>query len=137
MKLTNTLFMKGLFAAAMLLFTSVQLAAQDSCTYRLRVYDAFGDGWDGSTVYIRFGNNQEQAYTHEGLVINRADSVRWFNIRVKTNDTIIVRYEAQGFFQDEVKYTLFNNADETVFGDDGTGGIDPLEGVVFRGKVKC
>ena len=137
MKLTNTLFMKGLFAAAMLLLMSVEVAAQDSCTYRLRVYDAYGDGWDGSQVYIRFGNNPEQAYTHQGIVINRADSVRWFNIRVKTGDTIIVRYEAQGFFQDEVKYTLFNNADETVFGDDGTNGIDPVEGVVFRGKVKC
>ena len=56
MKLTNTLFMKWLFAAAMLLLTSLQLSAQDSCTFTLRAFDSFGDGWDGSQVFIKFGN---------------------------------------------------------------------------------
>lgn len=133
MKLTNTLFMKWLFAAAMLLLTTVQLAAQDSCTYRLRTFDSFGDGWDDSNVYIRFGNNPERAFTNTG----RADTVEWYDIRVKTGDTIILRYEAQGIYQDEIKYALYNNANEIIFGDDGTDGTDPREGVVFRSQVKC
>jgi hypothetical protein len=137
MKLTNTLFMKWLFAASVLLLMTVQLAAQDSCTYRLRVYDRFGDGWDDSQVYIRFGGNPERAFTHGGVNFNSADSVRFFNIRVKTSDTIIIRYDAQGIYQDEIKYALYNNADEIVFGDDGTDGTDPAVGIVFRGKVKC
>ncbi len=137
MKLTSTLFKKWLFAASMLLLTTVQLAAQDSCTYRLRVFDTYGDGWDDSYVYIRFGNNPERAFTHTGTATNLADSVRWFDIRVKVGDTIVVRYEAAGIYQDEIKYALYNNADETLFSDDGTDGVGPVQNIVYKGNVKC
>ena len=133
MKLTNTLFSKWLFAAAMLLFTTVQLAAQDSCTFTLQVYDRFGDGWDDSQVFIKFGNNAERGYTHDGVSINSADSVHLIQIRVRSGDSIIIRYDAQGTYQNEIKYALFNNAGDLVFGD----GLTPTTGIVFRGLSKC
>lgn len=133
MKLTNTLFSKWLFAASMLLLTTIQLAAQDSCTFTLRIYDRFGDSWDDSQVFIKLGNNAEQSYTHDGSALNAADSIRLFQIRVKPTDSIIIRYVAQGSYQSEIKYALFNNAGELVFGD----GLSPKEGVVFRGVARC
>ena len=133
MKLTNTLFMKWLFAAAMLLLTSLQLSAQDSCTFTLRIYDRFGDGWDDSQVYLKLGNNPERAYTHDGTAFNSADSIRLFQIRVRPSDSIVIRYVAMGTYQNEIKYALFNNAGELVFGD----GLTPKTGIVFRGVVRC
>jgi Secretion system C-terminal sorting domain len=133
MKLTNTLFMKWLFAAAMLLIASLQLSAQDSCTYTLRVYDRFGDSWDDSQVYLKLGNNPERAYTHDGTAFNAADSIRLFQIRVRPSDSIVIRYVAMGTYQNEIKYALFNNAGDLVFGD----GLTPKTGIVFRGVVKC
>jgi Secretion system C-terminal sorting domain len=136
MKLTKTLF-RGILATLVLLVafcaTLTAQQAQDSCFYRLRVYDRFGDGWDGSQVYIRTGNTAELSFTHNGTVINAADSVRFFNIRVKTGDSIFVRYEAQGSFQSEIAYSLFNNADELVFQE----GLGPAQGIAFRGLIKC
>ena len=59
------------------------VSAQDSCTFRLRVYDQIGDGWDGSFVYIRSGAGSERGYAHTGITANAADSVRFFDIRVR------------------------------------------------------
>ena len=119
----------------MLLFMSVvsQLTAQDSCTYRLRLYDRFGDGWDDSQLYIKLGSNAEQAFTHEGASALESDSIRLFNIKVKVGDTIVVRYEPQGTYQNEIKYALYNNAGETLV----SAGINPTVGVSYRGSVKC
>ena len=133
MKFTSTLFTKWLFAAGMLLFTTGQLAAQDSCTFVLRIYDRFGDGWDDSQVYLKLGNNAERAFTHDGTAFNAADSIRLFQIRVRTGDSIVIRYVAMGSYQNEIKYALFNNAGDLVFGD----GLTPKTGIVFRGLAKC
>ncbi|MBL7817694.1 MAG: T9SS type A sorting domain-containing protein [Saprospiraceae bacterium] len=133
MKLTSTLFMKWLFAASVLLLSTVQLTAQDSCTFTLRIYDRFGDSWDDSQVFLKFGNNAERGYTHDGTSINSADSIRLFQIRVKPGDSIIIRYVAMGTYQNEIKYALFNNAGDLIFSD----GLTPRTGIVFRGVVKC
>ena len=98
MKFTITFLFRALSVALLLLLTTSQTSAQDSCTFRLRVYDQFGDGWDDSRVYIRLGNGAEQSYTHGGAAINAADSTRFFNIRVRSGDSLRIRYEAQGNF---------------------------------------
>lgn len=133
MKLTSTLFMKWLFSVSLLLLSTLQLAAQDSCTFTLRIYDRFGDSWDDSQVYLKFGNNPERGYTHDGTAFNSADSIRLFQIRVRTGDSIIIRYVPMGTYQNEIKYALFNNAGDLVFGD----GLTPKVGIVFRGLAKC
>jgi hypothetical protein len=135
MKLTNTLFMKWLFAASMLLLTTVQLAAQDSCTFTLRIYDAYGDSWDGSQVFLKFGNNTERGYTHNGTVNDPTDSIRLFQIRVKVGDSISIRYTPVGSYQDEIKYALLSSIGEVVFADGAI--LIPRVGNVFKGVVRC
>jgi hypothetical protein len=133
MKLTITLFLRAVCAAFLLMLTTSQVVAQDSCTFRLRVYDDFGDGWDDSQVYIRMGSGTERAYTHGGTTINRADSTRFFNIRVRTGDSLWIRYEAQGIYQNEIQYTLYDNTGVVLWSD----GPTPRVGVVYRTLAKC
>jgi len=84
------------------------LRAQDSCTFKLRVFDKFGIGWNGSQVYIKLGNKAEVAYTHDGLLGLASDSVHIFNIRVRVGDSLFVRYDDAGAgSQDEIKFLIF------------------------------
>lgn len=134
-----TILMKGfktifkLLATLLMLSIFNQVSAQDSCTFRLRLYDRYGDGWDDSQLYIRTGNNAERAFTHDGAGGVEADSIRLYDIRVKTGDTIVVRYEPQGEYQNEIKFAFFNNAGEPLI----ASGPTPLSGIIFRSRVKC
>jgi Secretion system C-terminal sorting domain len=107
-----------------------QTYAQDSCTFRLRLFDKAGNGWDDSQLYIKTGNNAEKAYTHNGA---GGDSLKLFDIAVKTGDTLVVRYEPQGTAQSEIKFTLFNNAGDQIV----ALGPTPTTGIVYKGRVKC
>ena len=113
-----TVLMKGFktifktLATALMLFTFGQASAQDSCTFRLRLYDRYGDGWDDSQLYIKTGTNAERAFTHDGAGGVEADSIRLYDVRVKVGDTIVVRYDPQGEFQNEIRFAFFNNAGE-------------------------
>ena len=109
------------------------LFAQDSCTYRLRLFNRYGDGWSGSTVNIKLGNNPEQSFTHDGALNVPSDSIRLYNLRVRIGDSIFVRFDGQGDFQIEQKYALFNNSGEIIFSD----GLGPTSGVVFMSKIVC
>jgi Secretion system C-terminal sorting domain len=134
MKLTITSLFKAVGTAFLLLLTTSQAVAQDSCSFRLRVYDQYGDGWDDSRVYIRMGTGGERSYTHGGTALNTADSTRFFSIRVRTGDSIWIRYEAQGSYQSEIQYSLLDNTGITLF----AAGPNPVAGpVVFRGLIKC
>jgi Secretion system C-terminal sorting domain len=133
MKLTITFLFKAVCTALLLMLTTSQIAAQDSCTFRLRVYDQYGDGWDDSQVYIRLGSGSERSYTHAGTAINTADSTRFFSIRVRTGDSIWIRYEAQGNAQNEIQYTLFDNTGVPLY----SGGPNPVIGLVYRSVAKC
>ncbi len=133
MKLTVTFLFRTICAALLLMLTSLQLSAQDSCTFRLRVYDQYGDGWDDSQLYIRMGSGTEKGYTHGGTAINYPDSTRFFNIRVRTGDSIWLRYEAQGTYQNEIQYTLYDNTGVVLW----SAGPTPPVGLVYRGVIKC
>jgi Secretion system C-terminal sorting domain len=121
------------FILTLLLFASVKLAAQDSCTYRLRLVDRPGDGWDDSQLYVKLGNNPEKAYTHDGVLARASDSLRLYDFRAKIGDTIVVRYDPQGSYQSEISFALFNNAGETLVAK----GPSPTAGQVFKNAVKC
>jgi hypothetical protein len=124
---------RGIFFTIIAVFYAVPTMAQDSCTYRLRLYDRYGDGWDDSQLYVRTGNNAEKAFTHDGIRGIEADSIRLYDIRVKPNDTIVVRYDPQGAYQNEIRFTLFNNAGEPIL----TLGPTPRSGIVYSGRIKC
>ena len=120
-------------ATTLMLFIFGQALAQDSCTFRLRLYDRYGDGWDDSQLYIKTGDNAERAFTHDGAGRTDADSIRLYDVLVKVGDTIVVRYEPQGLSQNEIRFALFNNAGEQLF----ALGVNPRSGVVYASRVKC
>jgi hypothetical protein len=115
------------------LATSYYSQAQDSCTIRLRLIDTFGDGWDDSQLYIKLGNNAERAYTHDGAGGVRADSIRLYELRAKPGDSLIIRYDPQEDSQDEIFFSVLNNANEPII----ARGPSPAGGVIYRGLVKC
>jgi Secretion system C-terminal sorting domain len=117
----------------LLLSSCIKLMAQDSCSYRLRLVDIAGDGWDDSQLYVKLGNNTEKAYTHDGLLNRPSDSVRLYNFRVKIGDTLVLRYDPQGNYQPEISFTLFNNAGEPLV----VKGPSPSAGQVYKGAAKC
>jgi hypothetical protein len=133
MKLTST-FLKNVFAAFLLLssFAAFAQTSSDSCTFRLLIYDRFGDDWDASELSVRIGSNS-QSYTHINRIAGAGDSSQFYDIRVRVGDSIVLTYTPQGNFQGEIKYALYNNAGETVFAD----GPTPAAGVSFRGRVQC
>lgn len=135
MKLSKfTLLLGMLFLLVLGVRSTAQ--AQDSCTYRLRIFDSFGDDWDNSQLYIRFGNNAEQSFTHIDLVqFSSVDSAQWYDLRVRTGDSIVMRYDPLGFFQNEVRFTLYDLNDNVVF--DSGRPPTPASGVVFRGLASC
>lgn len=107
------------------------LKAQDSCTFRLFTRDNFGDGWDNSQVFIRLGNNAELSFTNFDFNPNVND--QWYDIRVRTGDTIRIRYVAAGFFPNEISYILYDNAGAIVY----QAGPAPPTGNVFTGVARC
>jgi hypothetical protein len=109
MKLTITFLFRAVCAAFLLLLTTTNASAQDSCTFRLRCTDSYGDGWDDSQVYIRSGSGPERAYTNRSLGPANVPLSVFYDIRVRTGDSIWVRYEAQSTFETEISYTLLDN----------------------------
>lgn len=125
--------LKTLLLPLFIFLFNCTLFAQDSCTYRLRLYERYGDSWYGSTVNIKIGNNAEQSFTHDGALNTPSDSIRLYNLRVRIGDSIFVRYDGQGDYQIEQKYALYTNAGEIIFAD----GLGPTTGVVFKSKIVC
>ena len=133
MKLTITFLFRAVCAAFLLLLTTTNASAQDSCSFQLRCTDSYGDGWDDSQVYIRTGSGSERAYTNRTLGPPAVALTVSYNIRVRTGDSIWVRYEAQGTYQGEISYTLLDNTGTPLF----AAGPNPAQGVVYRTVAKC
>jgi hypothetical protein len=133
MKLTVTFFLRAVCAAFLLMLTTSQATAQDSCTFRLRCTDSYGDGWDDSQVYIRTGNGSERGYTNRTVGPANVPLTVFYDIRIRTGDSIWLRYEAQGTFQTEISYALLDNTGTTLW----AAGPTPPVGIVFREIAKC
>ncbi len=128
------MFTKIGWAFALICALATASYAQDSCTIRLRLYDAFGDGWDGSTLNIRLGNNPVRTFIHGGTVINFADTVRTQIVRVRAGDSIIISFTGAGIFQNEIRFDIFDRNDYRIFG----AGPSPTSGpTLYRGVVSC
>jgi Secretion system C-terminal sorting domain len=133
MKLTITFLFRAVCTAFVLLLSTTQLSAQDSCTFRLRCTDSYGDGWDDSQVYIRLGSGSERAYTNSVTGPANVATNVFFDIRVRTGDSIWVRYESQSDFEGEISYALLDNTGTSLI----TDGPRPLVGIAYRGVAKC
>lgn len=135
MKLTITFLFRAVCAAFLLLLTTTNASAQDSCTFRLRCTDSYGDGWDDSQVYVRSGSGPERAYTNRSLGPANVPLSVSYDIRVRTGDSIWVRYEAQSSFETEISYALLDNTGTPLFAS--VVGTAPTVGISYRSIAKC
>lgn len=100
-----------------------------NCVYMLQVYDAFGDGWGGSTVTISLNGVPVGTYT-----CNTVYDV--FLIGVNIGQVLVISYAANGGpFQDENLYTLsFLSTNQVVY----NSGSPPAIGAnVYNTTITC
>lgn len=95
------------------------------CFYVLNMSDAFGDGWDGSTVGISIDGGAFTNYTLNGA----AGSVL---IPVTIGSVVVVQYTENSPYPEEISYTL-NTGGGVLF----NSGSPPATGIVYSGTVTC
>lgn len=95
------------------------------CNYTLRMYDSWGDGWNGAFLAVSVNGSFVGNYSAF------ADTAIQ-NIPVCTGDIITLDYSS-GTYENEVSYTLVNPSGVTVFSD----GPFPLTGLVYTGTASC
>ena len=98
-----------------------------NCIYVLEMYDAFGDGWGGSTVGISINGAPYTNYTVTG-------AYNYVLIGLNIGQVLLVQYTAAGGFQGEISYTIsFQTGGQTVF----NSGSPPAAGLVYTQTIDC
>ena len=99
--------------------------ATGDCFYILRMYDSFGDGWDGSTVEVSIAGSS----TFHTLTNGQQDVAY---LPYNELDVLMITYTAAGAFQNEISYLLQRGAG-IVFED----GPSPTTGLVHASSATC
>ena len=94
------------------------------CIYTLNMFDAFGDGWDGSTVGISINGGAFTNYTLPNGTNNTA------LIGLNIGDVLVVQYTENSPFPTEISYSLTPGC---IWSD----GPTPGTGIVFTQTVDC
>lgn len=100
-----------------------------SCTYRVELYDDFGDGWVGSelriglrdTVYGLFLDNINDDGASKTVYLDLADG-----------DSLVVEY-FPGIFEEDVRFALYDPSGELLL----AAGPEPVEGLLLDTVVSC
>lgn len=120
---------------AVLFFVSAMggLIAQGStgalCTYRIELYDDFGDGWVGSELRI---NLRDTTYGFFLDNINDDGASKTVYLDLADGDTLSVEYFS-GVFEEDVRFAVFNPEGERLVSE----GPYPTEGLLLAQKVEC
>jgi hypothetical protein len=97
------------------------------CVYALQMFDAFGDGWGGSSVGISINGGPFTNYTTTGpynVVL----------IGLNPGQVLVVQYNATGPGQAENSYRLtLQGSGSTIF----NSGVPPTPGIAFTQTVTC
>ena len=109
-------------------FFLLSFSVQGQCLYTLKMYGAFGDGWNGGTLTISSGGNSG-AYTLNDTTDNGSDSTLTFN--VLAGAPLIISYMA-GAFPWEVSFDIYDNAGELFLASTA-----PSTGTIFSGLGEC
>ncbi len=88
-----------LFAFMFGMMLSYQATSQ--CYYTLKMYDSWGDGWNGNELEVTYGTNVDTVTLPSTL----GDSMDYVLI-VNTGDTINLNYLGGGLFNNEVSFVL-------------------------------
>ncbi len=99
--------------------------ATGDCFYILRMYDSYGDGWDGSTVEVSIAGSS----TFHTLTTGQQDVVY---LAYNELDVLLITYTAASAWENEISYLLERGAG-IVFDD----GPTPTTGLVHASSATC
>jgi gliding motility-associated-like protein len=91
-------------------------AAQYNCNYTLRLYDFFGDGWNGNNLIL---NNNGVNSTH--TITNAQQDFAQFSIPVNFGSNLTFTFDGAGNFIGECSFDIRNCAGQIVY-----NGVAPL-----------
>lgn len=115
------------------LLAAVQpLSAQVSgltCSYRVELYDDFGDGWIGSELELETGDTIYRFFLDN---ITDDGSRKVFFLDLADGDSLTVTY-VPGIFEEDVRFAVFNAEGEQIV----AGGPEPAGGVLLETLVTC
>ncbi len=106
----------------------MRLQAQ-SCNYRLELYDAFGDGWNGASLSITIGDSTYN-FTLDGE--NDNGFFRAFQATVMNGDTATLVFNSGGF-DGEISFAIFNPENIRIY----AAGPRPLAGIPITAVLDC
>jgi len=115
-----------------LLFAVSPIAAQVSegtCSYRIELYDDFGDGWVGSQLQVETGDTVYNFFldniTDDGMQ-------KIIFLEVVNGDSLRVSY-LPGIFEEDVRFAVYNSEGERIV----VQGPGPDSGVLLETQVFC
>lgn len=99
--------------------------SQVGCEYTLRLYDSFGDGWNGGFLTISINGKSENYPFEDGIV-------REYSLFALEGDSLSIWF-TPGSFAFEASFSVFNSEGTEIF----YSGQDPPFGEVYRTSIDC
>lgn len=109
----------------MLLCLPLYTFSQIGCEYTLRMYDSFGDGWNGGYLTVSINDKSEEYEFDDG-------PVQQITLFVLEEDKLSIIF-TPGSFAFENSFSVFNAEGVEVF----YSGQDPPSGEVYRTTIEC
>lgn len=101
-----------------------------SCPYTLKMYDGFGDGWEGGFIEVIMDGVVTDTLMPDPPIGDGDSAI--VDIIVSEGSTLDLRFNPGGSLQ-EVTYQLYDNNGDEIFAD----GPNPSSGIVFSTVGNC
>ncbi len=111
--------------------TAQDCAPPSGCTYKVTMWDDFGDGWNGS--YLRIFING--VLTHNNVTMSGAGPVN-FPFQVENGDSIHVQFYNSQSWPYECEFKFYDKNNNEIYAD-GLNGQTPSSNVNFVGIGAC
>jgi hypothetical protein len=121
--------MKRIFTLAIVAIMGLWVFApnlQAQCTYQVKLYDSFGDGWNGNTIDIK------SATTTTTYTLDNGNDTT-INLLINTGDSIVLDYLGGGSFNSEVSFELIDPSSTVIYNSGG----GPSVGVAYADTAFC
>lgn len=109
----------------LILLLPLYTLSQVGCEYTLRLYDSFGDGWNGGFLTISI-NGKSEDYTFEDGIIQE------YSLFALEGDSLSIWF-TPGSFAFEASFSIYNSEGTEIF----YSGQDPPFGEVYRTIIDC
>lgn len=136
MKFTSTKFyqlqnatLSALSFLALLFAAVPNSLAQSTCVYSIKMYDSFGDGWNGGVLTVIANGDTT---THTLLTGTQGTS----SFVVADGGPLLMYYQ-EGSFATEVAFEVFDADGLLIYTSGPTGFPAPATGLIYQGIANC